>query len=93
MSRSISIVLVMALVGAGGVQVANAQVFTDGFENPTLDPYWSIIEESGSIELSSDGQVHDGCQAVQLNSTFDTGQKNIWLFHDYGQPMYGRVSV
>lgn len=86
-------VLAFALVAAGGAELANAAVFTDGFEDPTLDPYWSTLEESGWVALSSTGEVHGGNQAAQLNSTYNTGHKNIWLIHDYGQPMYGRVSV
>lgn len=83
----------MAWVGVVGVQLAHADVFTDGFEGSTLDPYWSTREESGSITLSSSGQVHSGTQAAQFNSTYNTGEKDIRLIHDYGQPMYGRVSV
>ena len=75
------------------VQLANADVFTDGFEGTTLDPYWSTQEDSGSITLSSTGQVHSGSQAAQFNSTYNTGSKNIWLIQDYGQSMYGYVSV
>lgn len=67
--------------------------FVDGFEGPTLDPFWSTRENSGSITFPSTARVHSGRQSVQLNSTQNTGQKNIDLFHAFPEPIYGRVSV
>ncbi len=67
--------------------------FTDDFEGPTLDSFWNKVEASGYITFPSTVQAHSGTQSVQLNSTFNTGQKNIRLHHDFPVPFYGRLSV
>lgn len=87
-------VVLLILIGVSGTAPASADLtFTDGFEGSTLDPFWYTREESGSITLSSAGQVHSGSQAAMFTSTYNTGQKEIWLLHDFGTSMYGRVSV
>jgi hypothetical protein len=71
----------------------SATSFTDGFEGTTLDPFWTTLQNSGSITFPSTAQVHSGSQAVQFNSTFGTGQKNIELNHTFATPQFGEVSV
>jgi hypothetical protein len=67
-------------------------VYQDGFEAPTLDPFWSTILQSGSITLST-AMAHSGQQSAQFTSV-DTGQlKDLYLFHDFATPLYGTVSV
>lgn len=72
--------------------VGATPTFTDDFEGSALDPFWSTLEQSGSITFPSIAQVHTGSQAVQFNST-SGGQKNIFLHHDFAAPAYGTFSV
>jgi len=67
-------------------------VFTDGFEGPALEPFWTARQESGSVSLSTT-QVHAGVQSLQLSSTYDTGQKYVWVSHCFEPPVFGSVSV
>ena len=85
------VALTVLLIGAGRAN-GGGLTYTDGFEAPTLNPFWSTSIQSGSIALST-GQAHSGNQSVQLSST-DTGvTKSIQLFHDFSTPVYGVTSV
>jgi hypothetical protein len=87
--------MMCAMVVAGVAQVAGALTvnFSDGFETPTFDPFWSKTEIAGSISLSSSGQVHSGSQAARFTSTHGTGEKYIYLRHNFGELMWGRFSL
>lgn len=67
--------------------------FTDKFEGSTLDPFWSTVEQSGSVTFPSTARAHSGSQSVQFNSIVTSDQKWIGLFHDFAEPVYGRFSV
>ena len=86
------VMCVSMLFCALSANVGAGIVFTDDFEGSTLDPFWSKIEQSGSITFPSSAQVHTGSQAVQFNST-SGGQKHIALHHDFAAPVYGTSSV
>ncbi len=88
----LALLVAFAATIAAGPATADIS-FTDGFEGSTLDPFWTAKQQAGSIALSSTGQVHSGNQAAQFTSVYNAGQKEISLSHDFGQLMYGRVSV
>jgi Ca2+-binding RTX toxin-like protein len=67
--------------------------FVDGFEGPTLNPFWSAVTQSGSVTFPSTAAVHTGLQSVQLNSTNTGSNKYIALEHTFAQPVFGRFSV
>jgi hypothetical protein len=88
-------VLRLAVAGVAVLlaQTASAAItFTDGFEAATLDPFWSTSQVSGSVGFSQT-QFHEGVQALQLSSTYETGQKYIWVTHTFAEPVFGDVSV
>ena len=91
--RLAMVLMGMSLVFCALCGKVGATVFTDGFEGSTLDPFWSTTELSGSITFPSSTQVHGGSQAVQFNSTYDTGTKYIHLYHNFATPVYGTFSV
>jgi hypothetical protein len=66
--------------------------FTDNFEGPALNPFWSTVTQSGSISLTT-AQAHTGKQSVQLSSTETGVQKEIELLHNFSSPTYGVTSV
>jgi hypothetical protein len=66
--------------------------FTDSFEGPTFDPFWSTTVQSGSISLST-AQAHTGAQSAQFSSTSTGVNKGLYLFHDFPTPTYGDMSV
>ena len=71
---------------------ASAFTFTDPFEAPTLDPFWSVFQLNGTVTLSPT-LPHAGSQSVQFQ-TFNNGlNKEVQLFHNFGQPVYGQVSI
>jgi hypothetical protein len=70
---------------------AEAQSFSDDFEAATLDPFWSVVQQNGSLGLSMDVS-QSGFQSVKLTGT-GGGQVNVWLTHTFPQSMQGAVSV
>ncbi|MEO6595594.1 MAG: hypothetical protein ABIP94_12650, partial [Planctomycetota bacterium] len=73
---------------------AQTTCFFDGFEGPTLNPFWTPFAQSGSIVLPSSTQVHGGAQAVRFNSVDTPGvDKHIRLSHAFATPTYGTLSV
>src|SRR5204863_963170 len=66
--------------------------FVDGFEGPTLSPFWSPNARSGGITFPSAALVHSGHQSLQLDSTESSQDKGIGLVHAFETPTYGRVS-
>lgn len=87
--------MMCAIVVVGAVQVAGATTtnFSDGFEAPTLNPFWSTSEIAGTVSLTSSGQIHSGTQSAKLTSTYGTGEKYIWLEHNFGEAMYRHISA
>jgi hypothetical protein len=77
----------------GGTQTASgaASVYSDDFEAATIDPFWSVTEQYGTVELSSD-QAHSGSQSAKFSST-SGGQRQISLAHDFPDVTKGSVSV
>ena len=68
-------------------------VFTDDFEETTLNPFWSASASSGSIVFPSTAMAHSGNQSVQFSST-ETGEtKDLTLSHTFAAPIYGETSV
>jgi hypothetical protein len=83
--------LVLAALLAPPLQ-ADPISYTDGFEAPTINPFWTQFTSSGAVGLTT-AQVHSGNQAAQFTS-FATGlQKNVTLFHQFAAPLFGQVSV
>jgi hypothetical protein len=67
--------------------------FSDDFEASSLDPFWSTNSSSGFITLPSTETAHSGTQSVKF-STFDSGvHKQVDLYHNFSEPVYGRFSV
>jgi virginiamycin B lyase len=67
--------------------------FTDDFEGPTLDPFWTVTAQSGSVRFPSTAQAHSGNQSVEFDSTATSQQKDIELYHVFPVPVYGDFSV
>jgi hypothetical protein len=78
--------LMLAVSGAASID------FADGFEDASLDTFWQTREQAGTISLSN-VNVYSGNQSLQFNSEYDVGQKEIWLYHDFDEEMYGQATV
>ena len=64
------VVLSAALaLGLSHVALASPLTFTDGFEGPSLDPFWTFISAGGSYDLTS-SLAHSGSQSVHLTGPF-----------------------
>lgn len=66
--------------------------FTDGFEGASLDPFWAVYQQNGTVVFPYTNWVHSGAQSVLLQGTVG-GQKWLWLSHTFETPQYGKVSV
>ncbi|MFH1957290.1 MAG: LamG-like jellyroll fold domain-containing protein [bacterium] len=55
--------------------------FTDDFESATLNPFWEVTQEYGSISLTTE-QSHSGSQSAKFSS-ISGGQRYIFLTHAY----------
>jgi hypothetical protein len=86
-------VLLFVVAFAGAQPGAKAEVFTDAFEGPTLDPFWYVHrQDSGQVIFPSTGQAHGGSQSLQLKSLAG-GDKFLTVRHDFAAPVYGTLSV
>lgn len=66
--------------------------FVDGFEGPSIDPFWSSFTDNGSITLTST-IAHSGGQSAQFSSFNTSSNKYEYLFHDFATPQFGTASV
>jgi Bacterial Ig-like domain (group 3) len=74
--------------------VALSQAFNlglDGFEGPTIDPFWTVTQQFGSITTSTD-VAHSGAQSAKFSSS-SGGQRNIILSHTVASPTKGTFEV
>jgi hypothetical protein len=74
--------------------IARAQThdpFYDGFEAATIDPFWEVNEQSGSIDPTT-AREYAGAQSVQFANAA-TGNTNLGLIHLFPEPRFGRVTV
>ncbi len=67
--------------------------FVDGFEGPTLDPFWTKIEISGFVTMPSTERAHGGSQSVKFTSTNSSSSKDVGLTHSFGTAGCGRSSI
>jgi len=71
---------------------ADPTSFTDNFEGPSLDTFWTVYQQNGTVVFPYTNRVHSGAQAVLLQGT-GGGQKELSLRHYFETPQYGKVSV
>jgi len=72
--------------------VVFAQIsFSDSFEGTTIDPFWTVTQQYGTVTLSSD-QAHSGSQSVKMSS-IGGGQREMHLSHTFPAVGKGIVSV
>src|SRR2546430_5326107 len=67
--------------------------FTDDFESPVLNPFWTNYANAGFVVFPSTNLPHGGAQSVALSSVANAGQKSIGVYHDFASPIYGRASI
>src|SRR5260370_530144 len=79
------------LISLMSLGLANAQSFYDDFEAKTFDPYWTISEAFGSVQLSTD-QAVSGSQSAAF-TTGEGGFRDISLGHQFESPVHGTFSV
>jgi hypothetical protein len=68
-----------------------AQAFSDGFEGPSLDPFWTQVQQYGTVSLSAD-QPHAGAQALKISS-ISGGQRDSSISHQYASPLKGTFTI
>jgi len=81
----------MLLILFAGLANAATLSFSDSFEGPSINPFWTTELTFGTINLSTDHAVL-GNQSVKISSS-PGGQRFVNLAHDFGQEMRGAVSV
>jgi hypothetical protein len=88
---AIRVLILGALVSAPDSAQAQG-VFFDGFEAPSLDPFWTFTSPANAGSMSFDSSVaHTGTQSVQLSSLAYGG--NAYLTHMFPSAVYGTVDV
>jgi len=65
--------------------------FSDGFEAPTLHPFWTTTQQLGTISPST-GFAHSGAQSAKFSSS-GGGQREIILSHKFPSAMQGDFTV
>src|ERR1022692_290361 len=68
--------MLLAVLGLGLLGVsANAQ-FSDNFEGPSLNPFWSTALQSGYVVCPSSTRAHSGSYSLELVTTATAQDKN-----------------
>lgn len=70
---------------------ASAQ-FSDNFEGPSLNSFWSTASQSGYVVCPSSTRAHTGSRSVELITTNTGLDKNVRIYHSFGASTYGIVS-
>lgn len=79
----------------GTCSLLHAQQFmvVDPFESPVQSNFWSMRTDSGAITPATSDQAHAGSNSVRFASTMTSQNKNIELYHQFPEMMFGTVSV
>ena len=72
--------------------MASATTVVDGFETPTLSPFWSTYIRDGSITMTT-AEAHSGAQSAQFSSFSGSINTYEQIFHNFSTPTYGITSV
>jgi hypothetical protein len=89
--RIVPTLLLSLLLTVSVTAVAQAR-FTDNFEAPIINQFWTIVDHAGSGSVNLDTTfAHSGTQSVQVNTDSFGGQEA--LSHSFPSPLYGSVSV
>ncbi len=70
---------------------ARAQTYSDSFQGPAINSFWTLTQQFGTMTLSTD-QTHSGTQSVKFTST-NGGQREMDLTHVFASPLKGDFSI
>jgi hypothetical protein len=76
---------------AAAATPSEPQSFTDSFEGSSINPWWSVTQQYGSVGLSA-VKSHSGGHAARFTSR-SGGQREMHLKHRFSSPTRGNVSV
>jgi hypothetical protein len=65
--------------------------YTDSFEQPAFDPFWTVTEQFGTVSPSTD-QAHTGIRSAKYDAT-GGGASQLYLSHDLGSSEFGSVAL
>jgi hypothetical protein len=96
MRTVLGVVLATVLVARLPLSGVTAQTpalssYSDSFEGPTLNPFWTALQQNGSIVTSTE-QVHSGSRAAKFASS-PGGQRYLQLTHRFDAPVKGSFAV
>lgn len=72
-------------------QQTDPSSFSDGFEGPSFNSFWTVVEQNGRAEQSTN-EAHSGRNAARLASSLG-GQRYVQLAHQFATPKKGSFSV
>ena len=89
---AVDMVAYHGFVGGFSDLFGEPRVYSDDFENASLNPYWNVIQQDfGAIQLSTD-QAHGGQQSLCFSST-SGGNRYLYLKHNTYGLRKGAVGV
>jgi len=74
------------------IRCAAGQSFTDNFDGPSINPFWTVSPINGTISLSN-LQSHSSPQSVRFYSPTGAGNRYVRLTHQFAAPMKGQAQV
>jgi hypothetical protein len=83
--------LMFCVVAWSTVSEASGIAFSDGFEGPSIDPFWTVVQQFGTVSLTT-AQAHTGTQSVAFSSA-SGGQRELHLEHTFVSSLIGDVSL
>lgn len=79
------------LFAACVLSLAAPVTFSDSFEGPTFDPFWTVTQSFGTVSTSTD-LAFSGSQSAKFASS-SGGQRSMHLEHTFAEPIKGLFSV
>jgi len=69
-----------------------ADSFSDNFGGSSINPFWNVVQQFGTVTLSTDESVTSGGQSAKFTSS-SGGQRDMELNHTFSTLMTGTTSV
>jgi hypothetical protein len=89
---TVALLSLVSLVGFGvSPSTAGTITFSDSFEGSTFNPFWTVVQQNGSVALSS-AEAHTGLQSASFASS-SGGQRELHLEHTFASQLIGDASI
>lgn len=86
-------ILLVSLLLTATYALAAPTSYYDNFESATLNPFWTTLQQYGTVSLTNSANHTPGGNQSLALSSFSGGQRYIQLIHNFGEEVKGKFSV